>query len=65
METRFLKLPSVIEATGLSRSQVYKLIQQGEFPPPIKLGDRAVAWDERSITAWQIKILSRVLPTKR
>ena len=65
METRFLKLPSVIEATGLSRSQVYKLIQQGEFPPPIKIGDRAVAWDERSITAWQNKILSRVLPTKR
>jgi prophage regulatory protein len=30
--------------TGLSRSSIYKLISEGNFPKPIKLGQKGVAW---------------------
>lgn len=49
-----LRLPKVEAATGYRRSTIYRLIQQGEFPPPISLssGGRASAWVEDEINAW-------------
>lgn len=47
-----LRLPAVKTRTGLSRSTLYKKIAQGEFPKPIRLGARAVAWVEREVEAW-------------
>jgi len=49
---KFLRLPSVSERVGLSRSQIYKLIQQGEFPEPIKLGPKISVWIEEKLEAW-------------
>lgn len=49
---KFLRLPSVSEKVGLSRSQIYKLIQQGEFPEPIKLGPKVSVWIEEKLEAW-------------
>ena len=49
----FLRLNDVKEATGLSRSFLYEAIAKGEFPPPISLGARAVAWDADAIASWQ------------
>mgnify|MGYP003340515763 CR=1 len=49
---KFLRLPSVSEKVGLSRSQIYKLIQQGEFPEPIKLGPKISVWIEEKLEAW-------------
>jgi prophage regulatory protein len=34
---KLLRLPAVKEATGLGRSSIYTLIQNGKFPPPIKI----------------------------
>ena len=47
---RFLRWPEVKERVGFSRSQVHLLIKQGKFPAPCKLGARASAWLESSIT---------------
>ena len=49
---RVLRLPEVLTVCGLSRSAVYLKIQQGAFPPPIKLGARSVGWIEEEIQAW-------------
>ena len=49
---RFLRLPEVLERISLSRAQIYNLISLGEFPPQIKLGDRASAWLESEIDLW-------------
>lgn len=38
--------------TGLSRSTIYRLIQEGQFPAPIKLGERASGWRQSSLEAW-------------
>ena len=35
---RFLRLGDVLERTALSRSTIYKKIQDGDFPPPVKVG---------------------------
>ena len=49
----FLRLKQVKAVTGMSRSWIYDAIRRGDFPAPIALGARAVAWDSSSIAAWQ------------
>lgn len=46
-----LRLPTVLQRTGFSRSCVYKLIKQGSFPPPIKVG-RMSGWISSEINTW-------------
>lgn len=48
----FLRLPQVKQRTALSRSSIYAKIARGEFPPPVSLGARAVAWLDDEITEW-------------
>ena len=52
-----LRLPMVIRITGLARSTIYKLVSQNQFPVPIKLSKRAVAWLQSEVEAW---VASRV-----
>jgi len=52
MTNKALRLPAVIERTGLSRSSIYRLVQLGQFPANIKLSERASAWRESDVTAW-------------
>jgi prophage regulatory protein len=49
---RALRLPCVMERTGLSRTHTYRLIKIGEFPAPHKLSERVSAWNEADIDAW-------------
>lgn len=44
-----LKLPAVMEATGLGRSTIYRLMAEGKFPKSVKTSARAVAWRESDI----------------
>jgi prophage regulatory protein len=50
----FLLRRKLVEGkTGLGRSTIYKLISEGEFPPPIKLTTNgAVAWKSNEIDDW-------------
>jgi prophage regulatory protein len=50
--SRLLRLPDVQHLTGLAQSTIYKRIALGEFPAPVGLGGRAVAWRERDVVAW-------------
>lgn len=47
-----LRLPTVIQMVGLSRSSIYLLIQRNEFPKPLQLSVRAVGWRLSDIEAW-------------
>ena len=49
---KFLRLPSVCERTGLSRTQVYRLEAEGKFPRRVKLGLSTSAWVESEIQGW-------------
>jgi prophage regulatory protein len=46
------RLPAVKARTGMSRSEIYRRIALGDFPRPIKLGERASAWSAAEIDAW-------------
>lgn len=37
---RFLRLPAVLQATGLGRSTVYRMVAEHTFPAPVKLAWR-------------------------
>lgn len=52
MTNKALRLPAVIERTALSRSSIYRLVQLGRFPAPVKLSERASAWRESDIKQW-------------
>ena len=52
MQDRLLRRRQVEELTGLSRSTVYKMMQNGEFPRPVRIGPAAVRWRASDITAW-------------
>lgn len=45
--------PAVEALTGKSRSGPYEAMERGEFPRPVRIGRRAVAWRESDIAAWQ------------
>lgn len=49
----FLRLNQVKSLTGFSRSWIYEAIRRGDFPSPILIGARAVAWTAQSIADWQ------------
>ncbi|HEY5780338.1 MAG TPA: AlpA family transcriptional regulator [Lysobacter sp.] len=46
------RLPDVKARTGLSRSEIYRRVAAGEFPQPVKLGERASAWSSAEVDSW-------------
>lgn len=48
----FLRLGDVMRVTGLCRSTVYRLMAERRFPPPCRLGARAVGWRSSDISQW-------------
>ena len=47
-----LRRKQVEALTGLSRSSIYEAIKRGDFPKPIQLTRRTVAWPASSINQW-------------
>ena len=52
MMSKLLKAKQVAEYVNVSKSQIYKLVQQGRLPKPIKLGERGSAWLLSEVDAW-------------
>jgi len=53
------RLPTVLHRLGISRSTLYKLIQEGKFNAPVKLGPRSVGWlstDADEFIAARVKV---------
>ncbi|MDE2128732.1 MAG: AlpA family transcriptional regulator [Betaproteobacteria bacterium] len=47
-----LRFARVSEITGLGRTSIYTMMQRGEFPRGIKLGERATGWRMSEIQQW-------------
>lgn len=52
MVPKILRLPAVIDKTGLSRATIYLKISKKTFPSPISLGERSVGWLESEVETW-------------
>lgn len=50
---RILRIAAVMQATGLSRSTLYRMQDAGTFPQSRSIaGVRAVGWSSAEIDAW-------------
>ena len=52
MGDRLLRRRQVEKITGMKRSTVYRRMQEGDFPRPVKIGPAAVRWRESEVDAW-------------
>lgn len=52
MPESLLRLKDVQARVPFSRAQLYKLMEEGQFPKPVPIGLRAIAWRESEISAW-------------
>ena len=55
--SKLLRIREVSEWINVSHSSIYKWVEQGRFPPPIKLGDdetkrQSARWVEEDIEQW-------------
>lgn len=53
MSNRLLRRPEVEKETGLSRSTIYRKMEDGTFPRPKRISAQAVAWPQSKIEAWK------------
>lgn len=49
---KLLRLPCVMNITALGKSSIYAAVKAGNFPAPVRLSARAVAWRENSVYDW-------------
>ena len=49
---KILRENIVLETTGLSRTSIWRLERQGQFPERLQLGGRSVGWIEHEILKW-------------
>ena len=49
---RILRLNAVLDRTELSRSTLYRKIQQGTFPAQVRIATRCTGWRESAIIDW-------------
>lgn len=49
---RILRLPAVVDRTGLSRSTIYRKMDEGTFPRNMRIAGRCSGWRETAIDEW-------------
>ena len=49
---KLLRRPEVQARVRLSTSRIYALMASGDFPRPIRIAARSVAWRESDIDTW-------------
>jgi prophage regulatory protein len=47
-----LRQPAVLARIGLSKSTLWELVRRGDFPKPLRISPRAVAWKSSEIDRW-------------
>ena len=51
-DERLLRRVEVEDRFGISRTKIYRLMREGRFPEPLKVGERSVRWRESEVTSW-------------
>jgi prophage regulatory protein len=49
---RLVPYDEVLDRVPVNRSTLWRMRQKGEFPEPVKIGARRVAWRESDLTRW-------------
>ena len=51
-ENRLVSPKAVCSMTSVSRGTLYTMARRGDFPRPLQIGTRRVAWREADVLAW-------------
>jgi len=61
-----IRMPKLKAKIDLPKSSIYELIRLGEFPSPIVIGKRRVAWVVSEVDDWLACVTSaHMVPTSR
>ena len=60
-QSQFLRLPQVKEITCLSKSSIYRMMDEDDFPKQIALGARSVVWVRSEVDDWCAQKVSAAL----
>lgn len=52
MSLNLIRRNQVTQKCGMGKSQIYDLMARGQFPRPVNLTGRSVAWIESEIDQW-------------
>lgn len=59
---RLIVLEEVERITGLKKSSLYRLMGQGQFPGPVRVGPKSVRWPESHVLGWVQRKISESGP---
>ncbi|WP_109419188.1 helix-turn-helix transcriptional regulator [Proteus terrae] len=60
LDNQFIDMKFITQLTGLTDKWFYKLIQEGEFPKPVKFG-RSSRWLKSDVELW---LTNRILESR-
>ena len=49
---RLLRIDLVCKLTGIPKSSIYVLLNQGSFPRPVQISSRCIAFVEKEVLSW-------------
>ena len=51
-QLEILRVKDVMRSLGVGRTSLWRWRQQGKFPAPLQLGDRAIGWRRADLETW-------------
>ena len=49
---RVVRMGELLRRLQISRATVYRWVDGGKFPRPVRLGERTIGWRESALSAW-------------
>lgn len=49
---RLIRIGAVAARIGLSRATIYRMVEAGKFPAPVRITSRCIAWPESAVNDW-------------
>ena len=63
---RLIRLKEVLRICGMSRSTLYNNIKERQFPEPIRISARSVAWLQSEVQEWvELKVKLRTVKQRQ
>lgn len=57
-KSKLIREPDVLARVPFSKPTLHRRIKDGSFPPPVRIGSRAVAWVSDEIDEWERSIIA-------
>ncbi|WP_458251066.1 helix-turn-helix transcriptional regulator [Geobacter anodireducens] len=49
---RMIRLPEILNLTGVSRSTIWRWIKAGYFPRPVRMSPGTIGWKSTDVLDW-------------